>query len=42
MTTLCELADKYQTDKGGRSTMYGGVHGELNVLHVGALKICSG
>jgi hypothetical protein len=28
MTTLCELADKYQTDKGGRSTMYGGVHGD--------------
>lgn len=28
MTLLCELADKYQTDKGGRSTMYGGVHGD--------------
>lgn len=25
MTPLCELADKHQTDKGGRSTTYGGV-----------------
>lgn len=28
MTILCELADKHQTDKGGRSTTYGGVPGD--------------
>jgi hypothetical protein len=28
MTLLCELADKHQTDKGGRSTTYGGVAGD--------------
>ena len=28
MTILCELADKYTTDKGGRSTVYGGVPGD--------------
>lgn len=28
MTPLCELADKHQTDKGGTSTMYGGVPGD--------------
>jgi hypothetical protein len=28
MTILCELADQHQTDKGGRSTTYGGVPGD--------------
>ena len=28
MTRLCELADKYQTDKGGKSTIYGGCPGD--------------
>jgi demethylmacrocin O-methyltransferase len=28
MTILCELADNHQTDKGGRSTTYGGVPGD--------------
>ena len=28
MTPLCELADKYQTDKGGKSTIYGGCPGD--------------
>ena len=28
MTILCELADKHQTDKGGKSTTYGGVPGD--------------
>lgn len=28
MTPLCELADKYQTDKGGLSTIYGGCPGD--------------
>lgn len=28
MTLLCELADKHQTDKGGRDTTYGGVPGD--------------
>lgn len=28
MTALCDLADKYQTDKGGKSTIYGGCPGD--------------
>ena len=28
MTLLCELADKHMTDKGGQSTVYGGVPGD--------------
>lgn len=28
MTPLCILADKYQTDKGGKSTVYGGCPGD--------------
>lgn len=28
MTPLCELADKYQTDKGGKDTIYGGCPGD--------------
>ena len=31
-TILCTLADKYQTDKGGESTMYGGVMGGGTVI----------
>lgn len=28
MTILCEMADRHMTDKGGRSTVYGGVPGD--------------